>query len=249
MKHFIFLVFTIFLSMIQLLAGAQEVLQWRGADRSGVYNETGLLKSWPAEGPALLWESGDIGNGYGSPVITRTNIFVNGEIDSISYLFALDRSGKFLWKSKIGREWTQSYPGTRTTPTVMDDLAYVTAGWGQLACLETRTGKERWSVNMTTDFHGQAPRFGFSESVLVDGNTVYCSPRQPRYQHRGTRSFYRKDPLDLQRGRGDYLLLFPHDSQAATAQYSGDLLESNHAWDRHQRWQTPLVVQAGRPGG
>jgi outer membrane protein assembly factor BamB len=176
MKHFILFVFTIFLSMIQLLAGAQEVLQWRGPDRSGVYNETGLLKSWPAEGPALLWESADIGNGYGSPVITRTNIFVNGEIDSVSYLFALDRSGKLLWKSKIGREWTQSYPGTRTTPTVVDDLVYVTAGWGQLACLETTTGKERWSVNMTTNFHGQPPRFGFSESVLVDGNTVYCSP-------------------------------------------------------------------------
>ena len=155
---------------------AQEVLQWRGADRSGVYPETGLLDAWPAEGPALLWESSDIGNGYGSPAITKQNIFVNGEIDSISYLFALDLKGQLIWKSKIGREWTKSYPGARTTPTVVDDLVYVTAGWGQLSCIEAKTGKERWTVNMMSDFHGEVPRFGFSESVLVDGNTVFCSP-------------------------------------------------------------------------
>ena len=176
MKHVVFFVLTVILSMTAHLISAQEILQWRGPERSGVFNETGLLKSWPAEGPSLLWESGDIGSGYGSPVITRNNIFVNGEIDTIGYLFALDHAGKFLWKSKIGKEWTLSYPGTRTTPTVVDDLIYVTAGWGQLACLETQTGKERWSVNMMTDFHGQVPRFGFSESVLVEGNTVFCSP-------------------------------------------------------------------------
>lgn len=159
-----------------LHAQTREILQWRGEDRSGVYHETGLLKSWPETGPALLWECAELGNGYGSPVITRNNIFVNGEIDTVSYLFALDLQGKFLWKSKIGREWVQSYPGSRTTPTVVDDLIYVSAGMGQVACLETATGKERWSLNLMSDFHAKIPRFGFSESLLVDGDRVYCSP-------------------------------------------------------------------------
>lgn len=79
-------------------AQTREILQWRGEDRSGVYHETGLLTSWPPEGPALQWESVGIGNGYGSPVITRSNIFVNGEIDTVSYLFALDLQGKLQWK-------------------------------------------------------------------------------------------------------------------------------------------------------
>ena len=176
MKHLVISCISVLVLLFSQAGFAQEVLQWSGADRSGVFQETGLLKSWPAEGPALLWESADIGNGYGSPVITRKNIFVNGEIDTVSYLFALDLAGKFLWKSKIGKEWTLSYPGSRTTPTIVDDLVYVTAGWGQLSCLETQTGKERWSVNMMSDFHGTVPRFGFSESVIVDGNTVFCSP-------------------------------------------------------------------------
>jgi outer membrane protein assembly factor BamB len=158
---------------------SQEILQWRGTERSGVYHESGLLKSWPEEGPELLWEFSGLGNGYGSPAITKSAIFMNGEQDSIGYLFALDHSGKLLWKSRIGEDWMQSYPGSRSTPTVMGDMVYVTAGWGQLACMDTKTGKERWSVNMMKDFHGSVPRFGFSESVLVDGNTVYCSPGSP----------------------------------------------------------------------
>ncbi len=155
---------------------AQEVLQWRGADRSGFYHESNLLKSWPQTGPTLVWEFDSLGNGYGSPVITNSTIFVNGEIDTISYLFALDRKGKFLWKAPIGKEWTLNYPGSRNTPTVVGDLIYVTAGMGTVACLETQTGKKRWSVDMVADFHAPMNRFGFSESLVVSGDAVFFSP-------------------------------------------------------------------------
>ncbi len=166
----------ILLSASSLGSYSQEVLHWRGPDRSGVYPEHGLMKSWPGEGPQLAWEFDGLGSGYGSPAITAGRIFVNGETDSLSYLVSLDLSGKFLWRSKIGKEWTQSYPGSRSTPTVMGDLVYVTAGLGQVACFEASTGKEKWSLNLVADFHGSLPRFGFSESLLVDGGTVYCSP-------------------------------------------------------------------------
>ncbi len=158
------------------LVSAQEVLQWRGSDRSGAYPATNLLKSWPEAGPAIKWESGDIGNGYGSPVITSENIFINGEIDTINYLFALDLSGKFLWKTRIGKEWVLNYPGDRTTPTIAGDLIYVAAGWGTVACIELKTGKTRWSADMIKDFHGRINHFGLSESVLVDGGKVFCMP-------------------------------------------------------------------------
>jgi len=155
---------------------AQDVLQWRGVDRTGFYHDSILLKSWPEAGPPLLWEFEGLGNGYGSPVITSDIIYVNGEIDSVSYLFALDHSGKFLWKAPIGKEWTLNYPGTRNTPTFVDDLVYVTAGMGTVACLDAKTGIKRWSVDMVTDFHAPMTRFGFSESLLVNGDDVFCSP-------------------------------------------------------------------------
>ncbi|MEI6884271.1 MAG: PQQ-binding-like beta-propeller repeat protein [Bacteroidota bacterium] len=157
-------------------AGGQEVLQFRGEGRLGVYPGTNLLKSWPVNGPNLLWNADGIGNGYGSPVITSKNIFINGEIDTVNYLFALDLSGKILWKTKIGKEWIINYPGVRSTPTIVGDLIYVTAGWGTVACVEMQTGKMRWSVDMISDLHGRINRFGFSECVMVDGDKVFCMP-------------------------------------------------------------------------
>lgn len=155
---------------------AQEILEFRGADRSGMYKESNLLKTWPVAGPNLLWEAKEIGNGYGSPAITKKNIFIEGEIDTMNYLFALDLSGKILWKTKIGKEWVINYPGVRTTPTVVNDLVYVSAGWGAVACVEATTGKIKWSVDMMKDFHAKQITFGFSESVLVEDNKVYISP-------------------------------------------------------------------------
>jgi outer membrane protein assembly factor BamB len=176
MRNYYYLFTLTTILFISSFGFSQEVLQWSGADRNGNYPGSNLLKSWPEGGPSLLWEFDGLGNGYGSPVITSTHIFINGEVDTMSYLFALDLSGKLLWRSEIGKEWIQSYPGARSTPTVADDLIYVTSGLGTLACLETGTGKKRWSVNMIDDFNGKVPRFGFSESVLVDGGVVYCSP-------------------------------------------------------------------------
>ena len=155
---------------------AQQVLEWRGSDRTGKYNETNLLKKWPENGPTLLWENNAIGNGYGSPIITNNNIFVLGEIDTICYLFALDLYGKLLWKSKIGQEWVLNYPGARTTPTLVGNLLYVSTGMGTVSCFESTTGKEKWSVDMVKDLNGKNIRFGFSECLLVDDNKVFCMP-------------------------------------------------------------------------
>jgi outer membrane protein assembly factor BamB len=176
MRNCRLLFYLAFLSILPATVSAQEVLQWRGADRSGNYPENNLLKAWPEGGPALLWEFDGLGSGYSSPVITSRNIFVNGEIDTVSYLFALDLSGKLAWKAKVGKEWILNYPGSRSTPTIVDGMIYVSTGCGKVACFEAQTGKERWSVDMIDDFHGQTTRFGFSESVLVDGDKVFCSP-------------------------------------------------------------------------
>jgi outer membrane protein assembly factor BamB len=165
---------------ITFYAQSQNSSQWRGANREGIYTEENLLKAWPAEGPALLW-SNEIGDGYGSPALTSDMLLVNGEIDSVSHVFAFDLSGKLLWKAPNGREFTgtgysNKFPGSRSTPTIVDDLVYVCSGNGRVACLDRKTGKEKWSKDMKKDFGGISPEFGFSESLLVDKSTVYCFP-------------------------------------------------------------------------
>ena len=82
---------------------AQTITQFRGPDRNGIYPETNLLKSWPEEGPAMLWKVEGIGNGYSSPIVSGDRIYVTGEVDSIGYLFAYNKSGSLIWKKETGR--------------------------------------------------------------------------------------------------------------------------------------------------
>jgi len=155
---------------------AQEVTEFRGNQRDGKFIEKDLLNYWPEQGPSLLWENNNIGNGYGSPAITGEAIYINGEIDSLAYLFAMDKKGNLLWKSSFGREWVYSFPGSRSTPTVVNDLVYVVSGLGNLYCFNTSDGSQKWSVNLRKDLNGRRTYHGHAESPLVYGNKVILVP-------------------------------------------------------------------------
>ncbi len=153
-----------------------EVSQWRGDNRDGIYHETNLLREWHEEGPELLWEYEGVGNGYGSPAITRDKIFLSGELDSLSHLFAFDLTGNLLWKSEYDSSWVVNFPGSRSEPTVVDDLVYVCSPKGEVVCFNAEDGSKVWSLNMIKDFNGVNTRFGFAQSLLVEGDKIYCSP-------------------------------------------------------------------------
>jgi outer membrane protein assembly factor BamB len=159
-----------------LICNSQDVIQFRGKNATGVFESTNLLKSWTDDGPPLIWECVGIGNGYGSPIIFGNRIFVNGEIDTISYLFALNVKGEILWKKPIGREWVQSYPGARSTPSIVDNLVYVSAGMGDVKCFNAENGNLIWELNLMEDFGGRLTRFGYSESIIPYKDMVFAMP-------------------------------------------------------------------------
>ncbi len=179
MKNLIYLSLIIFLySCSETIEKVEtpELSQWRGDNRDGKYNETDLLKSWPANGPLLVWFNDSVGNGYGSPVVTSDRVYINGEVDSIGYLFAFNLNGKLQWKSPYGKEWTENYVGARSAPTVVGDLIYICSGMGEIACFEKEKGTKKWSKNMVSDFHGKNIHFGYAESILIDDSTLFATP-------------------------------------------------------------------------
>ena len=163
---------------------AQKTYQWRGEERKGTYHESNLLQEWPEKGPTLLWSFEKIGAGFAAPVITENQLFVNGETDSISFLYAFDLKGKLLWKSPNGKEffgngYSANFPGARSCPTIVNDLVYTISGHGRLACFETSTGKERWAVEMIKNLGGLENEFGYAESPVIDGDVIFCVPGGP----------------------------------------------------------------------
>jgi len=166
----------LFLLLIVSCARQPEIAQWGGPNRDGSYPDKGLLKQWPAEGPKLIWTSDTIGDGYGSPVVTHDAVFITGAIDSTAVLYSFDLKGNLLWKVAYGPEWATNFPGSRSAPTVVDDLVYVVSGKGEMACLNRIDGSKVWSRNLFTDLHGKNTIFGYSEGLLVKDNMIYCAP-------------------------------------------------------------------------
>jgi len=150
--------------------------QWRGEHRDGKYQEIDLLKIWPEEGPELLWLNEDLGSGYGSPIITENAIYILASRDSIAVVVAFDLKGNIKWQKDYGFEWNNSYPGTRSTPTLIDSLLYVSSGKGDISCLNSENGEIIWTKSMLNDFHGKTPHFGYAQSLLVNDNIVYAMP-------------------------------------------------------------------------
>ncbi len=170
------------LILIGLAQGCtNDTAQWRGLNRDGIFHETELLDQWPDEGPELLWIYEGLGRGYAAPAVTADKIYINGEEEGNSYLFALDLGGNLLWRSPNGKEFlgegfSSTYPGSRSTPSVLGNLVYATSGQGRIACYKTSTGDEKWAKSIVTDLGGEVGYFGYSESVAVDKNRVYCFP-------------------------------------------------------------------------
>ena len=153
-----------------------EISEWRGPNRSGIYNETNLLKEWPEDGPKLIWSNEEIGNGYGSPVFTGDVFYITGETDSTAYLFKFKTDGSLLWKKPFGNEWVVNWSGSRSAPTVVGTDVYVLTGKGDLSCLDAVIGDKKWSLNILEKYSGINTRFGLAEAIYVDGDKIYCMP-------------------------------------------------------------------------
>jgi outer membrane protein assembly factor BamB len=180
------IVFVLSLVVIGLVAAAELVAgdwaQWRGPRRTGVSVETDLAKAWPATGPRLVWQVNDIGDGYGSPAVAGGRLYIMGN-DGLENEFvqAVDlTNGARIWRQRIGKvgnpDQEPPYPAARSTPTIDGELLYAFGSDGDLACLETRTGRVVWQKNVRSEFGGRPGDWAYAESPLVDGNVVVCSP-------------------------------------------------------------------------
>lgn len=167
---------TFLTSVICTLIYGQELANWRGPDRNGIYNETGLLRVWPESGPDLLWHFDGLGEGHTSAAVTSKGVFISGMIEGIGYVFALDNNGKLVWKTPYGQEWARNYDGSRSTPHVVNDKLYLMSGYGKLICLSTINGKTIWTVDLVKDYGARNIDYGITENLLTDGNILYCTP-------------------------------------------------------------------------
>jgi len=161
---------------LSLNLNAQDGTKWRGPNSNGVYNETGLLKEWPEGGPAIAWHYDNLGKGYSSPVIAGNKIYVSGMIGSDGYIFCLTLHGELLWKKMYGKEWTENYPGSRTSPNIVNGMLYIFSGQMVVVCMDADNGEIKWKSDLVKDYGARNLSWGATENLVIHEDKVICTP-------------------------------------------------------------------------
>lgn len=176
---------------------AQNWPQFLGPERNNTSPQKGILRSWPATGPEVLWTV-DLKAGFGGPVIKDGKAYLLDRDDKYGdYMRCFDmKTGKELWKYGYEAPGTVEFPGSRSVPAVDDKYVYSCGHNGDLYCIDIKTHKPVWKKNVWTDFGGQAaskseggfsglqgggrfPVWAIAQCPLLYGNLLIIASQAP----------------------------------------------------------------------
>lgn len=157
-------------------AGGQDWPQWRGAQRDGIWRETGIVERFPGTPLPRRWAV-PVGAGYSGPTVAAGRVFLTDYDKATS----TERVRCFDWRTGTPL-WTVAYPcsysdftyeaGPRAAVTVRDGLAYALGAAGHLHCIDAATGAILWRRDLRADYRIRMPRWGLAAHPLVEGDLV-----------------------------------------------------------------------------
>jgi outer membrane protein assembly factor BamB len=164
--------------LLTCTATASDWPTFRGPNRDGVSKETGLRQEWPKDGPRTVWTAKNLGLGFGAPTVAEGRVFGLGTRDGKDGVWALkEADGSEMWFTSIdeARRPNQNN-GASGSPTFNAGKVYAVSSKGKLACLDAASGNVAWRVDLVKDFGGSIQSWGYTESVLIDGDKLICTP-------------------------------------------------------------------------
>ena len=156
--------------------------QYYGPRRDGTSTEKGILRSWPKEGPKILWTA-PVGIGYGGPVVSGGKVYLLDRNDKVGdNLRCLDfTNGRELWRFAYDAPGSFNHPGSRSAPTVDGEHVYTCGPLGDLYCISTNTHKPVWHKNIWKDFGGSAlPRWAITQNPSIYRNLLIVAAQTPQ---------------------------------------------------------------------
>jgi outer membrane protein assembly factor BamB len=172
---------TLLVAALAATASAEDWPEWRGRGRTGVWNETGIMETFPEGGLEYTWRT-PIRAGYAGPAVADGRVFVTDYqategMKGIERALALvEKTGRILWT----REWPADYAGLqptyaigpRATPTVDGDRVYVLGAKGALRCLDVESGDVIWKKDFEEDYGTRVPAWGVAGAPIVEGDLL-----------------------------------------------------------------------------
>jgi len=181
MKNKLMIITTFLLVVFATCLYAQDWPQYLGPARNSTSPQKGILRTWPATGPKVVWTA-NIGIGYGGPVVKGGKVYFLDRDDKVGdklRCFAL-ATGKELWNFAYNAPGEVMFPGSRSVPAIDGNYIYSCGPYGDLYCLDINTQKPVWNKNVWTDFGGkEIPIWAISQCPLVYGNLLIIASQAP----------------------------------------------------------------------
>ena len=157
----------------------QDWPQWRGAKGDNISAFKGIATDWDANPPSLLWQLDGMGQGFASVSVVGDRLYTTGNVGDTQAVIAVDlKTHKIAWSTPLTDSAPKhGYDGSRCTPTVDGDRIFAITSNGQISCLKVADGSVVWKKVFEKEWNGRMMSgWGYSESPLVDGNHVLCTP-------------------------------------------------------------------------
>ncbi|MHC4559057.1 MAG: outer membrane protein assembly factor BamB family protein [Planctomycetota bacterium] len=164
----------ILITMLGFCSVRADWPQYLGPNRNGISDEKGLLRSWPAEGPKVLWTFA-LGPGYGGAAVTKGKVYVLDRIEGKQDVIRCIElnSGKELWSFEYKAPGSLSHKGSRSTPAIDGNYIYTCGAFGDVYCFDGSTHKPIWNRNVWRDFGGgKLPNWGICQNPLIHGDLL-----------------------------------------------------------------------------
>ena len=160
---------------------AQDWPQYLGPQRNSISDQKGILRSWPQNGPEILWTV-NIGIGYGGPIVKGDKVYLLDRDDKVGdNLRCFDLSdGRELWSFGYSAPGSVMFPGSRSVPAADENYTYSCGPYGDLYCIDINTHKPVWNKNVWKDFGGeQIPMWAISQCPLIYGDLLIIASQAP----------------------------------------------------------------------
>lgn len=179
-----------YLALSFCLLFAAQAADWPrflGPDGTSMSAETGINKDWQAKPPKELWRQPLSDNGHAGPAVANGVVYMPDfhlEKDDAgkplaasgqAVLHALDlTTGKEIWRHAFPEQTKENFGLTRATPLVSDGIIYTNSMNGTVTAIRAASGDTLWQRQLLEQTDGKPPRWGVSNSLIRDGETLYA---------------------------------------------------------------------------
>ncbi len=154
---------------------AQDWPQILGPNRDGIYHGPALAKTWPKEGPKVLWQK-NVGTGFAGPSVRDGKLILFHRVATVEVIDCLNATnGTNIWQFKYPTAYTDNFGfdnGPRAVPTIASNTVVTLGADGILTAVSFKDGVKLWQINTRKDFGADKGFFGFACSPLVESSTV-----------------------------------------------------------------------------